>query len=68
MTSYLIVGDPTRPAASDLIAQVDMLLYGEPLPDGDWRVLDGNHLFSMIGRVVMRHEIEDDDAPQETGP
>lgn len=59
MTNYLVSGDPLAPSSSDLIAQLDTLKVGAPVPKG-WRVMSGNSEYSSIARVVMRYEVESD--------
>lgn len=58
ITNTLIQGDPLDPQIDDQIAQLAVLKVGDPLPEG-WRVLTGNHLTSLISRVVLRCEVED---------
>ncbi len=60
MRNVLIDGDPMEPSPSDIIAQLDRLDAGKPLPAG-WNVLDGNMQSSAIGRVVMRWQLENDE-------
>ena len=57
MQNYLISGDPLDPSGSDLIAQVEQLAVGKPVPEG-WRVLSGNLTYSSIARVCYRYEAE----------
>ena len=56
--NHLLQGDAITPTDTDLIAQLGMLDVGEPVPEG-WRVLSGNALFSSVGRVAYRYEIEE---------
>lgn len=57
LTNHLISGDPLEPMASDLIAQVKQITFGQKAPAG-WRMLSTNNKYSQIGRVVQRYEIE----------
>lgn len=57
MTNHQISGDPLAPESNDLIAQLDTLAVGKPVPEG-WRVLSGNERFSSIARVIYRFEAE----------
>lgn len=57
MRNYLLSGDPLKPSGCDLVAQLDSLAVGSPVPDG-WRVLSGNERESQIGRVALRYELE----------
>lgn len=58
MQNHLISGDPMEPLSADLIAQLDTLPVGQPVPEG-WRVLTGNVRTSLIARVAYRDEIEE---------
>lgn len=56
----LLRGDPMSPQCNDLIAQTGRLDVGQPVPDG-WRVLDGNMRDSLVARVVLRMELENEE-------
>jgi hypothetical protein len=58
MQNILIQGDPMKPFSGDIIAQIDTLPVGQPVPEG-WRVLSGNIHDSSIARVAYRYEIEE---------
>lgn len=46
-------------SSSDVIAQIETIRTGDPIPEG-WRVLTGNAMFSQMARVALRYEIEDE--------
>ena len=56
--NFLVDGDPLDPQCSDVIAEIRTLEVGKSLPIG-WRVLTGNNKSSVIGRVVLRYEVEE---------
>jgi hypothetical protein len=53
----LIKGDVLDPSCDDIIAQIAILKVGEKVPKG-WNVLTGNSMDSLIGRVVLRMQLE----------
>ena len=57
--NILIQGDALEPCGSDLIAQLESLPIGRPVPEG-WRVLTGNARTSLIARVALRSEAEEE--------
>ncbi len=59
MANWLLDGDPLAPTGIDLIAQTARLEVGKPVPEG-WRVITGNAQDSLIARVAMRCEIEEE--------
>lgn len=62
MENILLRGDPLSPSDCDMIAQLDLLPVGDPIPPG-WRVLSGNDRYSQIARVALRYEMDEDTPP-----
>ena len=58
INNHLIHGDALNPSGSDIIAQTAHINVGCKLDSG-WTVMTGNSQTSLIGRVVMRMQIED---------
>ena len=50
-------GNPFEPNGFDMFAQVGLLSTSESVPDG-WKVMTGNHMQSVVARIVYRHEID----------
>lgn len=68
MTFHLIEGDPMNPASTDLLVQLDTLDNSDPVPDPGWQVLTGNNMFSKIGRLVYRYQVQHEMDLQVTCP
>ena len=59
MTNYLLKGDPMHPSPQDMIAQTKTSEIGKPVPEG-WRVLGNSKSWYLLGRVIFRCDIEEE--------